>query len=82
MTTDRLSGWLEVQQTKVGTNEAGAKGLLMALPRVMATFGVPTEISSDGAPEFTAHKTNIFFERWGIRHRPSFPHPMGELNYL
>ena len=59
-----MSGWLEVQQIKAGTNEAGAaKVLLMALRRLMATFGVPTEISSNGGPEFTAHES-----KWGIRH--------------
>ena len=37
----------------------------------MATFGVPTEISSYDGPEFTANETRNFFERWGIRHRLS-----------
>ena len=44
---DRLSGWFEVQQIQVGTNEAGAEGLCKALRRLMVTFGVPIEISSD-----------------------------------
>ena len=77
---DRLSGWLELQQIKVGTNEAGAKGLLKALRRLMVTFGVPTEVSSDGGPEFTAHETEAFFKRWGIHHRlssVSFPSSNG-----
>ena len=77
---DTLSGWLEFQQIKVGTNEAGAKGLCKALRRLMVTFGVPTEISSDGGPEFTAQETKVFFERWGIRHRlssVSFPSSNG-----
>ena len=65
---DRLSGWLEVQQIKVGTNEAGAEGLCKALRRLMITFGVPIEISSDGGPEFIAGETDAFFKRWGIRH--------------
>ena len=46
---DRLSGWIELQQVKVGTNEAGAEGLCKALRRLMVTFGVPVEVSSDGA---------------------------------
>jgi len=77
---DRLSGWLEVQQIKVGTNEAGAEGLCKALRRLMVTFGVPTEISSDGGPEFNARETKAFLERWGIRHRlssVSFPSSNG-----
>ena len=68
---DRLSGWVETQQVKVGTNEAGAQGLCAALRRLMVTFGVPCEISSDGGPEFIAEETKAFFKRWGIRHRLS-----------
>ncbi len=45
---DRLSGWVETQQIRVGTNEAGAQGLCTALRRLMVTFGVPCQISSDG----------------------------------
>ena len=77
---DRLSGWLEVQQIKVGTNEAGALGLCKALRRIMVTFGVPIEISSDGGPEFSAGETKSFFKKWGIRHRlssASFPSSNG-----
>ena len=77
---DRLSGWLEVQQIRAGTNEAGSQGLCKALRRIMITFGVPTEISSDGGPEFKAGETKSFFEKWGIRHRlssVSFPSSNG-----
>ena len=38
---------------------------------MFSTFGVPTEISSDGGPEFAAQNTESFFRRWGIRHRKS-----------
>ena len=68
---DRLSGWLEVMQIRVGTNESGAQGLCKALRRIMITFGVPIEISSDGGPEFSAGKTKDFLKKWGIRHRLS-----------
>ena len=68
---DRLSGWIELQQVKVGTNEAGAEGLCKAFRRLMVTFGVPVEISSDGGSEFIAGETKDFFRRWGIHHRLS-----------
>ena len=68
---DRLSGWFEVQKVSVGTSEAGAEGLCKALRRLMVTFGVPVEVSSDGGPEFVATETADFFKRWGIRHRLS-----------
>ena len=68
---DRLSGWVETQQIKVGTNQAGANGLCTALRRLMVTFGVPEELSSDGGPEFIADETQAFLKRWGIQHRLS-----------
>ena len=68
---DRLSGWFELHKIKVGTHDAGAQGLCNALRRLMVTFGVPSEISSDGGPEFVAHETRDFLVRWGIRHRLS-----------
>ena len=77
---DRLSGWFELQQVRLGTNEAGAEGLCKALRRLMVTFGVPVEISTDGGPEFIAGETLAFFRRWGIRHRlssVSFPSSNG-----
>ena len=77
---DRLSGWLELQQVRIGTNEAGSQGLCTAFRRLMVTFGVPIEISSDGGPEFIAAETKAFFQRWGIRHRlssVSFPSSNG-----
>ena len=68
---DRLSGWTETQQIKVGTIESGSSGLCKALRRLSVTFGVPSEISSDGGPEFVARETGDFFKRWGVRHRQS-----------
>ena len=80
ITVDRLSGWVEVIHVKPSTSSAGAKGLCSALRRLFATFGVPTELSSDGGPEFTAPFTLDFYERWGTRHRLSsayLPHSNG-----
>ena len=68
---DRLSGWPEVVQVKIGNGPAGAKRLCQALRQVFATFGVPEEISSDGGPEFIADETKDFFSRWGVKHRLS-----------
>ena len=68
---DRLSGWTETQRIRVGTNEAGAQGLCKAFRRLFVTFGVPTEISSDGGSEFVAGETKEFYKRWGIKHRLS-----------
>ena len=68
---DRLSGWPEVFKSPVGTPQSGAEGLITCLRNCFACFGVPTELSSDGGPEFTAHKTSEFLRRWGVHHRNS-----------
>ena len=69
---DRLSGWTEVITVKPGTKSSGSKGLCRALRRVIATFGVPYEISSDGGSEFVAPETTFFFVKWSIHyHRRS-----------
>ena len=60
-----------MQHVQVGKNNAGAQGLCTALRRLMVSFGVPVEISSDGELEFIAEETSTFFKRWGIRHRRS-----------
>lgn len=68
---DRLSGWCEVFRAKTGTATAGSQGLVTALRQLFGSFGVPQEISSDGAPEFVASETKDFLDRWGVYRRPS-----------
>ena len=68
---DRLSGWPEVFKSPVGTPQSGAEGLIACLRNCFACFGVPNELSSDGGPEFSAHKTSDFLQRWGVHHRDS-----------
>ena len=68
---DRLTGWPEIYRIRIGTDEAGARGLLVLLKRYFGSFGVPVEISTDGGPEFKAHQTQDFLSRWGIHCRMS-----------
>ena len=68
---DRFSNWPEVIQIMPGTHNSGASGLIKALKRNFATFGVPIELGSDGGPEFTAAETLDFLKRWGVHHRLS-----------
>lgn len=68
---DRFSNWPEVVHVRPGSVEAGALGLQDLLRRYFQTFGVVEELSSDGGPEFTAHSTQDFLRRWGVRHRLS-----------
>lgn len=68
---DRLSGWSEVFKCKAGSPQSGADGLIGCLRNCFSCYGVPTELASDGGPEFLAHKTEEFLLNWGVEHRLS-----------
>ena len=71
ITVDRFSGWCDVKRAVSGTPSSGSRGLISALRQFFAAFGVPSELSSDGGPEFVADETVDFFNRWGVHHRLS-----------
>jgi hypothetical protein len=69
---DRYSGWPEIWPLT-----GGAGPLVDRLSQIFNTFGIPTEISTDGGPEFTAQATQQFLKAWGVSHRLSsvaYPH--------
>jgi len=68
---DRLSAWADIFKCTPGSPQSGAEGLIGCLRNYFARFGVPTELSSDGGPEFTAGKTEKFLSNWGVKHRLS-----------
>jgi len=59
---DRPSGWCDVFQTPHWTQQAGSEGLIACLCGYFSRFGVPSEISSDGGPEFTSTATETFLK--------------------
>ena len=61
---DRYSHWPMVYKS-----EGGAEGLVKRLRETFVTFGIPEELTSDGAPQFTAGKTQHFLNTWRVRHR-------------
>ena len=71
ITIDRFSNWPDIKQIIPHSKNSGSAGLIQALKRWFATFGVPLELSSDGGPEFTAKETQDFLQRWGVEHRLS-----------
>jgi len=68
---DRFSNWPHIAKVEQGPTTTGAKGLIKALKRTFATFGVPHEMSSDGGPEYVSNETDDFLKRWGVYHRLS-----------
>lgn len=47
--------------------------------RHFATLGVPKTIKIDNGPGYIAHKTQMFFQQWGIKHVTGIPHsPTGQ----
>ena len=70
---DRYSGWLSVYQA--GPN--GAESLIKELKTHFTTFGISSELASDGAGEYVAGKTQKFLKNWKVNFRLSsayFPH--------
>ena len=68
---DRLSGWVEVYSSHVGSSKAGSKGLIAHLRTMFTMFGIPLSLSSDRGPEFSATATRDFLSLWGVHHRES-----------
>ena len=70
---DRYSGWLSVYQA--GPN--GAESLIKELKTHFTTFGISSELASDGAGEYVSGKTQKFLKDWKVNFRLSsayFPH--------
>ena len=71
---DRYSGWLSIYSVGGGDN---AEKLIERLKTHFLTFGISSELASDGGPTFTASATKRFLKSWGVHHRLSsayYPH--------
>ena len=77
---DRLSGWVEIFESRSGSSTSSAKVLIAHLRSFFRVFGVPEELASDGGPQFKAAVTEEFLAKWNIHHRLSsayFPQSNG-----
>ena len=64
---DRYSGWVEVERLRSNTLQQVRAAFL----RWFRTFGVPTEIATDGGPPFNAHEYKSFLKTWDVSPRLS-----------
>ena len=64
---DRYSGWVEVERLQSNTLQQVRAAFL----RWFRTFGVPTEIATDGGPPFNAHEYKAFLKTWDVNPRLS-----------
>ena len=65
---DRFSNWVSVFKNKKGE---GAELLVKLLRQHFLTFGVSSELASDGGLEFVSSVTQSFLKQWGVTHRLS-----------
>ena len=71
---DRFSNWISIYRLN------RAEGVQKALRNHFITHGVPTELTTDGGPEYVAGETKAFLERWDVNHRlTSAYHPGANL---
>ena len=73
---DRFSGWLEIVSAPKTTSHI----ICTLLEQFFSTFGVPSELSTDGGPPFDAAEFKTFLKDSGIIHRFSsayFPQSNG-----
>ena len=69
--SDRLTGWPCV--AKIGRTTTSVD-VIHSLRRWFADVGVPSVLSTDGAPRFASHRFAEFYRRWQVDHILSTPH--------
>ena len=62
---DRYTGWLSISKLPTDSSEE----LVKVLRDYIATFGIPSTLTTDGAKVFTSKLVEDFCSRWGIVHR-------------
>ena len=70
---DRYSNWISIYPA----GKDGAASLIKELKQHFTTFGISTELASDGRPEYVASATQRFLKDWKVESRTSsiyFPH--------
>ena len=65
---DRFSGFLHIFKCPSNPDSAS---LISALRSLFSHYGSPSELSSDGGPQFKSHAFEKFLLKWGVHHRQS-----------
>ena len=66
---DRYTGWIVV--AKIAKGEADSTALKRHLRILFSTYGIPSELSTDGGPPFTSFEVKCFLDDWGVYSRLS-----------
>ena len=64
---DRYSNWPTIRKCRSET----ADELIESLREYFCTYGVPTELTTDGGMSYMAESTQKFLQTWGVVHRVS-----------
>ena len=70
ITVDYFSSFIEVDQLK--TNQTSGE-VVTKLKVQFARYGIPTELISEGGPQFTSAEFKRFLDEWGVSHTLSSP---------
>ena len=65
---DRFSSWICVNRVNKGE---GAETLVKLLRQHFMTYGVCSELASDGGLEYVSNTCQTFLRQWGVKHRLS-----------
>ncbi|XP_068243705.1 uncharacterized protein [Palaemon carinicauda] len=51
---------------------------VIAIIKMCARYGIPTQLASSGGPQFSSFKFKVFVREWGIEHMVSSPQGNGK----
>ena len=71
--TDYFSGFPEVEFIGSNSEFPTAKSLINKFNLILARYGIPEKLISDGGPEYTSRAFRDFVKKWQFTHQTSSP---------
>ena len=71
--TDYFSGFPEVEFIGKNSEYPTAKSLINKFSLILARYGIPEKVISDGGPEYTSKEFKDFAKKWEFVHQTSSP---------